>query len=717
MELTMRGNAMLARSTILLSAFLMIVFGTVSTNAAEDTLTTLNVKSIKDIRGRHSHDQSTDVLNTKVMSGEADDWNQYIEFSPSRRKGYRGSFTFRLPSHISPEMVKNITLNINFQGPEKSEQRWSWRIRNFEKHRNVFLGDNRTAKDWNWTSMSFKTTAKSYIGSDGRIKIRLSSNNAYDVCNLDYLQVRIQTAADSPNDDKPVDDQPTDDDAKDDIPILQNQAPSVEAGVDQTITWPEDTVLLSADVRDDGLPNGSPPEVNWDMTSGPADAVIVSSKQPQTEVDFTAPGDYEFEVSATDGELTTSDSVGVTIKEAQNQTDPTDNDFKDIALRSSVTHVQPMTGIVFWADSGRNNTDSIQLEYAYMPFNRVVENKNQYNWNYVDQLLNQIAARGHQAVLRFYYVYPGKKTTVPAYIKNSAGYNETTGKSEGQTTDFPDWSSEELKTFTLDFYSQLAARYDNDARMAYLQVGFGLWGEYHIYDGPMVLGKTFPSKAFQAAFMQHLDHVFNALPWSISIDAAETEVGPFGENPSLKSLAFGLLDDSFLHKNHHQYNAACFNFFEYENRFHHSPMGGELSYYSDYDQQHALDPQGPYGIPFETMASSYHISYMIGNDQPDYQSMSRIAAAGMATGYKFQITSFKASSSQSRVTVKNRGIAPIYYDAFVTVNQVRSQSSLKGLLPGQSKEFTVNAGGDAPELSLECDRLVPGQAIEFDADL
>ena len=708
---------MLAQSTIILSAFLMICFETVSVNADQNTLIPLNVESIKDIRGRHSHDQATDVLNTKVLSGTTDGWDQYIEFSPNRRKGYKGYFTFQLPPHIAPEMVKNIAVNINFQGCEKSEQRWSWRIWDFKKHRNVFLGDNGIARDWTWTSLSFNIKDNRYIGSDGRIKIRLNSDNAYDVCNLDYFQVQIQTSDDPPVDDDPVDNQPTDDVSKDDNTIPQNQAPSVEAGVDQTITWPNDTVPLSADVADDGLPNGNSLEVNWVMTSGPADAVIISSTQPQTEVDFTTPGDYVFEVSATDGELTTSDSVDVTVKEAQNQTDPADNDFKDIALKCRITHVQPMTGIVFWADSGRNNTDSIQLEYAYMPYNRVVENKNQYNWNYVDQLLNQIAARGHQAVLRFYYVYPGKKTTVPTYIKNSAGYNETTGKSEGQTTDFPDWSSEELKAFTLDFYAQFAARYDNDARMAYLQVGFGLWGEYHIYDGPMVLGKTFPSKAFQATFMQHLDHVFNVLPWSISIDAAETDVGPFGENPSLKSLAFGLFDDSFLHKNHNQYNAACFNFFEYESRFQNSPMGGELSYYSDYDQQHALDPKGPYGIPFETMASSYHISYMIGNDQPDYQSMSRIAAAGIATGYKFQITGFKASNSQSLVTVENTGIAPIYYDAFVSVNRVRSQASLKGLLPGQSKEFTVNAGGDTPELSIECDRLVPGQTIEFDADL
>ena len=34
----------------------------------------------------------------------------------------------------------------------------------------------------------------------------------------------------------------------------------------------------------------------------------------------------------------------------------------------------------------------------------------------------------------------------------------------------------------IDTPEEFAARYDDDPRIAFLQVGFGLWGEYHIYD-------------------------------------------------------------------------------------------------------------------------------------------------------------------------------------------------------------------------------------------
>jgi hypothetical protein len=73
--------------------------------------------------------------------------------------------------------------------------------------------------------------------------------------------------------------------------------------------------------------------------------------------------------------------------------------------------------------------------------------------------------------------------------------------------------------------------------------------------------------------------------------------------------------------------------------------------------------------------------------------------------------------NESRVTVTNRGVAPIYYDAFVAVNGIRATASLKLLQSGETKEFTVASGGANPRLTIECDRLIEGQQITFDADL
>jgi len=394
---------------------------------------------------------------------------------------------------------------------------------------------------------------------------------------------------------------------------------------------------------------------------------------------------------------------------------PSEN-FSPIDLDSEITGVQPMTGIVFWTTSEDIATDVISLEYSYMLYNQVVKDSGQYNWDFVEQTLNDAASRNHQAILRFRFVYPGYQTSVPDYIKNLPDYKETKGTSEGRETWFSDWTHPELRRFTLEFYSKFAERYDNDPRLVFIQVGFGLWAEYHIYDGPFILGKTFPSKEFQEEFFRHLEAVFHNTPWSISIDAADDTYSPFKQKPELKNIRFGLFDDSFMHEHHStspsEYNMASWMFFGAD-RYRTSPAGGEFSYYTEYDQQHVLDPEGPWGRSFEDFAAQYHITYILGNDQPAYQTMERIKEASMACGYRFRILTWYASDDSSIVTVTNDGVAPIYYDAYITVNGARAEQSLKGLCPGEQLTSYIPSGGEAPVLTIECDRLLAGQVIQF----
>ena len=390
--------------------------------------------------------------------------------------------------------------------------------------------------------------------------------------------------------------------------------------------------------------------------------------------------------------------------------------FQPIPLRSRITRVQPMTGIVLWATSEHNKTSAIQLEYSYMKYNDVVKERGQYDWRVMDRLLERVAGRKHQAIVRFYYVYPGNPTTVPGYIKALPDYHETRGLSEGKPTGFSDWTHRALREFTLEFYQKLAERYDNDPRLAFVETGFGLWAEYHIYSGPRVIGKTFPDKTFQAAFARQLDRVFRKTPWMISVDAADDEYAPFSEQKDLMALSFGVFDDSFLCQQHARVNELNWNVMG-RDRWKRSPAGGEISYYTTRDQKEALSVNGPHGTPFENAAAAFHITFMIADGQPKYRPMDRLRSAGLACGYRFQIAGFEASPSRSRVTVTNRGVAPIYHDAYLAVNGVRSDRSLRGLLPGESRTDEIASGGTSPKLTIACDRLVPGQSIDFDADL
>ncbi|MFK7768430.1 MAG: beta-galactosidase [Mariniblastus sp.] len=395
-------------------------------------------------------------------------------------------------------------------------------------------------------------------------------------------------------------------------------------------------------------------------------------------------------------------------------------DFQPIKLQSKITQIQPMTGIVLWSDNfyAEKHPAVISLEYRYCGYNEVVNSKGEYDFSILDRMLDEISKRNHQAVLRFNFCYVGKETTVPEFILNRSDYEETIGKSEGKKTHFCDWSNQALQEFTLEFYTKLAERYDNDPRIAFLQTGFGLWAEYHIYDGPRKMGKTFPSKGYQAKFLRHIDQQFTSLPWSISIDSADNEYSPLEDNEKLLALEFGVFDDSFLCKPHPKENAVNWEILGPE-RWQRQPGGGEFSYYNMKDQKKALSENGPNGVSFEKAAKQFHITYMIGNDQPQHSTPERIMSAGMATGYRFRVVSATTNGKDLRIKVTNDGVAPIYRDAFFAAGAKRAKTSLRGLLPGQTLDCTIVglSKRDIEQISIQSDSILPTQKIEFNADL
>ena len=389
-----------------------------------------------------------------------------------------------------------------------------------------------------------------------------------------------------------------------------------------------------------------------------------------------------------------------------------------VALQSAITHVQPMTGIVLWNTSGSNKKDYVQLEFSYMLYNTVCKEKDVFDWSPMDNLLKEVASRGHQAVVRFRYTYPGYSCAVPDYIKSWPGYEATNGKSEGRNTEFPDWRCEELQRFHMEFHRRFAERYDKDPRLAFVETGFGLWAEYHIYDGPCVIGKTFPSHDFQAQFLPKMDEWFQDTPWMFSIDASDSKYAPFHKKKELLDLNFGNFDDSFMCEDWSGYNWSGWKFFG-EERYKKAPAGGEFSYYSDYDQKHVLDKAGMYGRVFEDVVAKVHMTFIIGNDQPGKQTPERIAEAAMSMGYRFEVRDFRIKEGKgAAVLIANVGVAPIYRDAFVEVEGARGDFNLRTLMPGEEAWVTIPCSASkASRPVIACDHLVSGQEIQYQADI
>ena len=93
-----------------------------------------------------------------------------------------------------------------------------------------------------------------------------------------------------------------------------NQPPQVNAGVDDHITLPTDTVSLDGTVTDDGLPD--PPgtfTTLWTQDSGPGTVMFGNDTAIDTTATFSQAGVYVLKLEADDSELTGSDTVTVTV--------------------------------------------------------------------------------------------------------------------------------------------------------------------------------------------------------------------------------------------------------------------------------------------------------------------------------------------------------------------------------------------------------------------
>ncbi|MBR6118050.1 MAG: DUF4832 domain-containing protein [Paludibacteraceae bacterium] len=413
-----------------------------------------------------------------------------------------------------------------------------------------------------------------------------------------------------------------------------------------------------------------------------------------------------------------------------------------VAVHSSLTHAQPMTGLVLWpdqaADLDSTYGDAISMEFAYCLPCRIVQGKSgeilRYDWEYLNDILDDIASRNHQAILRFRYEYPGSRevnpddpgaTAVPEYIKEMEDYHEQFNNvHEDGPTYYADWSHPELQWFTKQFFQEFALRYNYDPRIAFVEIGFGHWSEYHIYGTELNLGVNFPSKEYQKEFFEELA-TYMHLPWSVSIDAADEEYSPFTKTPSMMNLAFGLFDDSFMHEEHEigsgdGYNEQCWNAIGKGTRWKKGPCGGEISYYEESDQHNFLNPAGMYGHTWEEQAAKYHISFMIANDAPEgqYGTAARFKQASLASGYHFKVLDVVTDADSTLILVTNTGVAPIYTEAFFSIGYIGSSDYLNQLMPGDTLLAMVYAPLlPGKKLEIYAPYILDDQVIEFEANV
>jgi hypothetical protein len=202
----------------------------------------------------------------------------------------------------------------------------------------------------------------------------------------------------------------------------------------------------------------------------------------------------------------------------------------------------PLKGLVPYA---RPSADRFphSMEFMYLALSDLMQSEEQFDWQPLEDLLNDVASRGNQAVIRIYMEYPGKEKGIPQYLvrqglKVHQYLNTNTAPFPPKTIVTPDYEDPRLRTALRSFIEAMGKRFDGDPRLAYITAGLlGTWGEWHTYPR----NDLWASHSTQDVVLDAYEKSFSSTPILLRYPAGPNH----GSQTDNASRSFGYHDDSF----------------------------------------------------------------------------------------------------------------------------------------------------------------------------
>jgi branched-chain amino acid transport system substrate-binding protein len=182
-----------ALATILLAFVLLSPVDTVSAirTSLAPPMAIIRPASIVSTRGTTVG--SVARLRVQDQSGSVDTPAKYVLFQTPGLT-YLGYRTYNAPSSVSPGTVTAIKINVNYKGPAKASQTWSWNLYDWVHATWVKVGDNTGAAANVWKPLQFSVAvdASRFVNNSTRqMRLQLSSSNAAYDAKLDYEAITL----------------------------------------------------------------------------------------------------------------------------------------------------------------------------------------------------------------------------------------------------------------------------------------------------------------------------------------------------------------------------------------------------------------------------------------------------------------------------------------------------------------------------------------------
>jgi hypothetical protein len=329
----------------------------------------------------------------------------------------------------------------------------------------------------------------------------------------------------------------------------------------------------------------------------------------------------------------------------------------------------PLKGFVPYA--GEHAGFPHSLEWFYLPLADVMTGPDAFDWAALEKRLEPIAARGHQAILRFWLDYPGRPSGLPEFLR-AAGVTVRAWKNpnaDGKTSHTPDYEDPRLRAALRSFLAAFGRRYDGDARLGFLTAGLlGTWGEWHEHPH----AEWFASKAVQREVLEGYAAAFRRTPVLLRYPAGRDDP----RHVENAERPFGYHDDSFCwatlptgRREDDWFFGAALKRAGAEDAWRTRPIGGEVRP----EVQRTLwdEPTGaPRGQEFGPCVEATHATWLLCHAlfsrPPAGAARERALAGARRLGYELQVTRARIPALRGarvgtvELTLKNHGVAPFY---------------------------------------------------------
>lgn len=161
--------------------------------------------------------------------------------------------------------------------------------------------------------------------------------------------------------------------------------------------------------------------------------------------------------------------------------------------------------------------DLVTYGSGYQQWNKLNPAKDVYDWSELEELLDALAAHNMGYALRVFPYSPSfirddstpeeNYDWTPKYVYE-AGAKKITAryKENNANAAVPVWDDSVYLHYAKEFATALAAKYDGDPRIEYIDVrSFGEWGEWHVSN---LDGSRMPSVEIQKDMLKHYASVF-----------------------------------------------------------------------------------------------------------------------------------------------------------------------------------------------------------------